>query len=306
MNLDHFAIDAATLAGPLASRLAAIRNGDFRQVMLSASDIARDAENERAAAEALAASGLRAAGLQALRDFEGLSGPLHDYKVGIAKAMLGMCVTLGTRLLLVCSSTSAYAVGDEDAIVGDLRKLATLAVPLGVRVAYKALSWGRHVNTYLRSWELVAAANRSNLGLALDSYHVLAWNSDLAALQEIDRDRIFLVQLSDSLWNETRSIEDRIETARHHRVFPGEGVHGAEIDDFLRRLDALGYRGDYAFDAFNDDYRQIPADVVVVRARDAAEWVSERLTRRAPVVRRIHAASETLDAQERRAIGRTR
>ncbi|HJU23937.1 MAG TPA: TIM barrel protein [Casimicrobiaceae bacterium] len=280
MNLEHFAMDTATLAGPLATRLAAMRNGGFRQVMLCASDIASDAENERTAAEAIAASALSATGLYALHDFEGLSGPLHEYKVGVAKAMLEMCVTLGAPLLLVASSTSAHAVSDEDAIVGDLRKLATLAVPLGVRVAYKALSWGRHVNTYLRSWELVSAANRSNLGLALDSYHLLARKSDLAALEEIDPDRIFLVQLSDFLWNEARSIEDRIETARHHRVFPGEGVHGAELGDFLRRLDALRYRGDYALDAFNDDYRQIPADVVVARARDAAEWVSERLTRR--------------------------
>jgi sugar phosphate isomerase/epimerase len=281
MNLDHFAMDTATLAGPLATRLAAMRNGGFRQVMVCASDVVSDAGSERAAAEAIAASVLSVTGLHALRDFEGLSGPLHDYKVGVAKAMLGMCAILGAPLLLVTSSTSAHAIGDEDRIVGDLRKLATLAVPLGVRVAYKALSWGRHVNTCLRSWELVAAANRSNLGLALDSYHVLARKSDLAALEEIEPDRIFLVQLSDFLWNETRSIEDRIETARHHRVFPGEGVHGAEIGDFLRRLDGLGYRGDYGFDAFNDDYRQIPADVVVARARDAAEWVSERLTRRA-------------------------
>jgi hypothetical protein len=41
------------------------------------------------------ASGLRVTGFQVLRDFEGLSGHLHDYKVDIAKSMLEMCAGAG-------------------------------------------------------------------------------------------------------------------------------------------------------------------------------------------------------------------
>ena len=52
------------------------------------------------------ASGLRVTGFQVLRDFEGLSGHLHDFKVDIAKAMLEMAKSLGAPVLLVCSSTS--------------------------------------------------------------------------------------------------------------------------------------------------------------------------------------------------------
>jgi hypothetical protein len=40
------------------------------------------------------ASGLRVTGFQVLRDFEGLSGHLHDYKVDIARSMLEMCAAL--------------------------------------------------------------------------------------------------------------------------------------------------------------------------------------------------------------------
>src|SRR5262249_57913208 len=90
-------------------------------------------------------SGLRVTGFQVLRDFEGLSGHLHAYKLDVAKAMLGMCRALGSKLLLVCSSTSTHASGDPDALARDLRKLATLAIPLGIRIAYEALSWGMHV-----------------------------------------------------------------------------------------------------------------------------------------------------------------
>ena len=54
----------------------------------------------------------RVTGFQALRDFEGLTGHLHAYKIDIARAMLSMCDALGTKVLVVCSSTSTHATSD--------------------------------------------------------------------------------------------------------------------------------------------------------------------------------------------------
>ena len=62
---------------------------------------------------------LRVTGFQVLRDFEGLSGHLHDYKVDIAKSMLQLGQALGAPLLLVCSSTSTHATGELDAVTAD-------------------------------------------------------------------------------------------------------------------------------------------------------------------------------------------
>jgi sugar phosphate isomerase/epimerase len=186
MNLDHFGMDTITLAGPLEPKLRAVRAAGFTQVMLNASDIVGHPDGEPAAAAAVRQSGLRVTGFQVLRDFEGLSGHLHANKVDVAKAMLEMCSAVGSRLLLVCSSTSGHARGETDALVKDLQKLAMLAVPLGIRVAYEALSWGRFVNEYPQSWELVRAADRANLGVCLDSFHILAGDSGLEALADID------------------------------------------------------------------------------------------------------------------------
>src|SRR5260221_14774368 len=104
MNLDHFGMDTIALAGPLEARLRAIRAAGFTHVMLNATDIAGHPAGEAAAVAAVRASGLRVTGFQVLRDFEGLSGHLHAYKVDIAKAMLGMCRDLGSTVLLACSS----------------------------------------------------------------------------------------------------------------------------------------------------------------------------------------------------------
>ena len=162
----------------------------------------------------------------------------------------------------------------------DLRKLATLAVPLGIRVAYEALSWGRHVNEFPRAWEIVAAADRANLGLALDSFHMLATKTGLEDLDLVDPKKIFIVQLADFMWRELPSREERIDTARHFRVFPGEGVHGAEVAELVRRLDGMGYRGDYSFEVFNDDYRQLPLAMVAERARASVKWITGLVSRR--------------------------
>ncbi len=280
MNLDHFGMDTITLAGTLEQRLDAIRGAGFTQVMLSARDLTSHEGGVAAAVAAVKRSGLRVTGFQVLRDFEGLSGHLHAYKVDIAKAMLKMCHAVGASVLLVCSSTSVHATGDADTLAKDLAKLAMLAVPLRIRIAFEALSWGRHVNEYPQAWDIVERANRSNLGLALDSFHMLATATPHDELEYVYPDRIFLVQLADFMWQEIRSPEEKINTARHFRVFPGEGVHGDDVAELVRRLDRMGYRGDYSFEVFNDDYVQLPVDVVAARARKAAGWLTSRVARR--------------------------
>ncbi|HEV7478219.1 MAG TPA: sugar phosphate isomerase/epimerase family protein [Burkholderiales bacterium] len=279
-------MDTITLAGPLEAKLRAVREAGFTQIMLNATDIVGHPGGEAAAVAAVRASGLRVTGFQVLRDFEGLSGTLHAYKVDVAKAMLEMCHALGSKVLLACSTASPHSSKDVSLIKKDLQKLAMLAVPLDIRIAYEALSWGRHVNEFPAAWEIVSEADRANLGLALDSFHILANRTDLELLQEVDPRKVFLVQLSDFLWQEVRSAEERIETARHSRVFPGEGVHSDKVAALVRELDEMGYRGDYSFEVFNDDYRQLPLPMVAERARRSVKWITGLVSRRSLPARR--------------------
>ncbi len=278
--IDDFGMDSITLAGALPAKLRAMRDAGFSQVMLKAGDLTGHPGGVDDAVRAVRQSGLRVTGFQVLRDFEGLSGHLHDYKVDIAKSMLEMARAVGAPLLLACSSTSTHATQDLDALADDLRKLALLAVPLGIRIAYEGLSWGRTINEFTTAWEVVSRADAPNLGLGIDSFHILAAKTPLAELDALDPEKIFLVQLADFMWHEVRSFEERIATARHFRVFPGEGVHSAQVAELVLRLDALGYRGDYSFEVFNDDYQQLPPDTVAQRARRSALWLGEEVLRR--------------------------
>jgi len=279
-NVADFGMDTITLAGPLEAKLQAVRAAGFTQIMLAARDIVGHPGGMDVAVQAVRESGLRVTGFQVLRDFEGLSGHLHSYKVEIAKQMVLMAHALGAKVLLACSSTSQHATGDVDAIARDLRKLAMLAIPYGIRVAFEGLSWGRHINEYHQSWDVVQRADCPNLGIGIDSYHIVATQTPLDALDDIDPAKIYLVQLADFMWNEVRTAQERMETARHFRVFPGEGVHSAELTALVLKLDALGYRGDYSFEVFNDDYQQLRLPFVARRAWDSAVWLAEGVLRR--------------------------
>ena len=280
VDIRDFGMDTISLAGTLPAKLQAIRDAGFTQVMLMARDLMGHAEGPEDAVRVVKASGLRVTGFQVLRDFEGLSGHLHDYKIDIAKAMLEMCHSVGAKVLLICSSTSTHASSDPDVLARDLRKLAMLALPLGIRIAYEGLSWGRTINEFTTAWDVVCRADAPNLGIGIDSFHAFATKTSLEDLDMLDPQKIFLVQLADFMWNEIPSVEERINTARHFRVFPGEGVHSEQVAELVMRLDRLGYRGDYSFEVFNDDYQGIPLPIVAQRARRSAVWLSEDVLHR--------------------------
>jgi len=294
MNYTDFGLDTASLAGSLEAKLAAARAAGFAQVMVSATDVVGHPGGVAAAAHAIRDSGLRVTGYEALRDFEGLNGHLHAYKADVAKSMLEVCAEIGSRMLLVEASTSTHADANPDAIARDLRKLAVLAIPLGIRIAFKGTPASRTVRDWIAAWEIVTRANSPNLGFAIDSFDALSAHTSLERLDEVTADQICLVQLSDFMWNEVRSAEEQAATAVHFRVFPGEGVHSDEVANLVTKLDVIGYYGDYSFDVYNDDYRQLPPEVVAQRARRAAEWLGESVLRRTlpvPNVERLRGAA---------------
>ena len=63
----------------------------------------------------------------------------------------------------------------------------------------------------------------------------------------------------------------------------------------LRCLHRTGYRGDYSFDVFTDDYQQLPSEFVARRAHRSAKWVTDQVLRRSLQVRQA-AESAAMEA----------
>jgi sugar phosphate isomerase/epimerase len=265
----RFAMNTNTLAGTLEEKLRAVQGAGFRAIVLSGGDLVGHPDGVEVAVELVNGSGLKVSAFQMLHDFEGLSGHMLDYKIDIARSLFDMMRAVDAPLLIVASTTSPYASGEAPKIAADLAMLGALAEPPGIRIAYGALAWGRWINEYTAAWEVVRLAGCANVGLAIDSFHVLARGTSREPFAAIPGERIFLVQLADYLWD----MDDLIETARHRRVFPGEGNHGAAVVDLVTRIERAGYVGDYSFDVVNDDYAHLPAAAVAARGRKSALWL---------------------------------
>ena len=181
-----------------------------------------------------------------------------------AEATFDVMAGLGADTVLVCSSVSPDAIdpaADPGLLAEQLHTLAGRAHDRGMRIAYEALAWGRHVNTWEASWDAVRTADHPALGLCLDSFHILARGGDPEPIADVPGEKIFFLQLADA-----REVSmDVLSWSRHHRLFPGQG--GFDLPGFLAPVLAAGYAGPLSLEVFNDVFRQSDPVRTAVDAR---------------------------------------
>ena len=172
--------------------------------------------------------------------------PLWSRGFAGAEQKFELMQEIGTDLLMICNNISPKAIGGIQRAAEDLFELTELAAKQGLRVAYEALSWGRYVNDYRDSWEIVRRANHPSLELTLDTFHIFSRQTELDSIINIPGDRIFLVQVADA----SQLTMDPLSWSRHHRCFPGQGE--LELQAFMERLRATGFDGPFSLEIFND------------------------------------------------------
>jgi hypothetical protein len=181
-----------------------MREAGFGQVMLAARDIVGHPAAWRAAVAAVQASGLRVTGFQVLRDFEGLSGHLHDYKVDIAKQHAADVRRAGQQ-------GAAGLLVDQPPTPAPTRRTSrgTCASWRCWRCRWasawpiEGLSWGRTINEFTTALGRGQPRRLPNLGIGIDSSTSSPPGHSAGGLDELDPSKIFLVQLSDFMWQET-------------------------------------------------------------------------------------------------------
>lgn len=267
MDFDSVALDTCAMAGPLEVRLRAAISRGFNRLVFSAADLVNHPDGVEAAVAMVKRSGVKVQALRQLHDFEGLTGPLHQYKVNVAKGLLTLCQAVAAPVLLVTASTLPAAADDADRVAADLAKLATLAVPKGINIAYQALPGSSVAADVVRAEEWVNAGNRANLGLAIDTAHLFGADDGLDALARLYADKLVLVGLSDTI--ALSQAEPGSGMADHVRVFPGDGGNRDRLVEMIRRLRLLNFHDGFYLNAANEDYAQLPADFVADRARES-------------------------------------
>jgi len=182
---------------------------------------------------------------------------------------------------------SPESLGGLERAAADLHEIGEHAAKRGVRVAFEALSWGRHIHDYRDAWEAVRRAGHPNVGIVLDSFHILARGTDLGAVRSMPRDRIFLVQMADA----PRLDMDYLSWSRHYRNFPGQGE--LPIQDFMNALLSTGYDGLLSLEIFNDQFRAGSARSVAIDGHRSLIFMMDQLQRSGAVKRQSQPALPT-------------
>jgi 4-hydroxyphenylpyruvate dioxygenase len=253
-------IATVCLSGTLEEKLAAAARAGFDGVEIFENDLIG---SPLSPAEVRERAGELALGIdlyQPFRDFEAVGPEQLERNLRRAEAKFDVMEQLGADLILVCSNASADAIDDDALAAAQLRLLAERAAERGVRVAYEALAWGRHVNEYDHAWRLVEAADHPALGVCLDSFHILSRGTSLETIDEIPAEKLFFLQLADA----PHLVMDVLQWSRHYRCFPGQG--GFDLAGFTRRVLEAGYAGPLSLEVFNDVFRQADPERMAVDA----------------------------------------
>jgi 4-hydroxyphenylpyruvate dioxygenase len=271
-------IATVCLSGTLDDKLRGAARGGFDGIELFEADLigsplAPDEVRDRAGE-----LGLSIDLYQPFRDFEGVGPEQLERNLRRAEHKFDVMETLGTDTMLVCSNVSAGAIDDDALAAAQLRELADRAGARGMRIAYEALAWGRHVSEYDHAWRIVAAADHPALGTCLDSFHVLSRGTSLETIGEIPAEKLFFLQLADA----PHLVMDVLQWSRHYRCFPGQG--GFDLRDFTARVLDTGYAGPLSLEVFNDVFRRADPDRMAVDAMRSLLILEESLEpRHAPV-----------------------
>ncbi|TGG93397.1 sugar phosphate isomerase/epimerase and 4-hydroxyphenylpyruvate domain-containing protein [Natronospirillum operosum] len=247
-------IATVCLSGSLPEKVAAIADAGFDGLELFENDLTAFDGTAIQAGRMIAERGLELVTLQPFRDFEGLEGRQRKQALDRAERKFDLMQELGTDLLMVCSSVHPDALPGLSRAAEDFHELGERARRRGLRVAFEALAWGRHIHDYRDSWEVVRRADHPAVGLVLDTFHIFSRQTDLNTIGSIPSDRIFLVQTADA----PRLSMDHLSWSRHYRCFPGQGE--LQMADFMRLLEETRYDGPLSHEIFNDVFRMGHSD----------------------------------------------
>lgn len=264
-------IATVSLSGALPDKLEAVAGAGFDGVEIFDNDLVACRLSPEQVRERADDLGLSIDIYQPLRDIEGAPRERFADNLRRAEHKFRVMNRIGADLLLVCSSVAPDTIADDELAASQLRELAERAAGHGIRIAYEALAWGRHVHDYLHAWRLVRMADHPNLGTCLDSFHILSRDTDPMGIEAIPGEKIFYLQLADA----PRLAMDVLQWSRHYRCFPGQGDF--DVAGLTEHVLRAGYTGPLSLEVFNDEFRQGPGALTAVDAMRSLLTLEDQL-----------------------------
>ncbi len=135
--LDGYGMDTITMAGTLEAKLAAMKDAGFSQVMLMARDLVTHPGGVQAAVAAVQAAACGPRVFRCCATSKGSRGICTVTNSTSPRPCSRWCAATGSKVLLVCSSTSRHATQDLDLIAADLKSSPCWRCPWASRSPMK-------------------------------------------------------------------------------------------------------------------------------------------------------------------------
>ena len=176
-------IATVSLSGTLEEKLSAAARAGFDGVEIFENDLIACPLSPSDIRLLAADLGLEILLYQPFRDFETTRPDQLAASLRRAERKFAVMTALGAGTLLVCASVAPSAADDDAQAADQLHQLAERASQHGLRIAFEALAWGRHISSYSRAWRVVARADHPHLGLCLDSFHIMSLGHALGPIR---------------------------------------------------------------------------------------------------------------------------
>ncbi len=270
----HKAIATVSMSGALDEKLAAIAAAKFDGIELFDNDLVSSPLRPEDIRRRCSDLGLSIDLFQPLHEVEAVAPERFGHVLRRVRLKLEVMERLGSTRMLACSNATPGAVRDADLSADQLSAVGDLALEHGFTVAFEALAWGTHTNRIAHAWDLVRRAAHPAVGLAVDTFHLLARGDDASALNGIPGDQIAFLQVADA----PVLAMDVLQWSRHHRVFPGQGAF--DLTPIVAAVVEAGYRGPLSLEVFSDVVREADPHVTSLDAMRSLLHLEEELRQR--------------------------
>jgi sugar phosphate isomerase/epimerase len=259
-------------------RVAAAAEAGFDAIGLSVGEYTRSLADGHDAAwmrAVLDSYGLRLAELEVLVGFAAPAEPADAIpRPGVlypnrhlTPRFWDMAEAFGARHLQAVGTFGTEVLEDEAA--ASFADLCDQAAEHGLLVALEFVPVATNIPDVGVASRIVAAANRPNGGLCVDSWHHFRGAHDWNLLGDVQPDRVFVIQLDDG---PTAPVDpDFLTDTKRHRKPPGQGEF--DLVRFLRTLWDAGVRAPVSVEVLSEQLRQEPPGQAACTLADATRSV---------------------------------
>jgi len=270
MEASRFAINSVSTGWPgLEETLDAYAAAGFRKVEFALWQVRGELEKGRTAKDVRKA--LDGRGLKCLGGFEthlAVFAPADEKTKNHARIeenayLLG---ELGATGMVVGTDgpSDPKAVPDVlGAIAAEVARVACRIAPTGVSLLLE-FNWSPVMKSLRTAAEIARRAGESNVGLVFDPAH---YHCTPTKLDQLDANTVALVRHVHV--DDMADKPGELSNCNTDRVLPGKGI--LDLATLFGRLEALGYRGDYSIEMFDEGIAKMPV-------REAAKLLYDAMT----------------------------